>query len=175
MNRTMAFFAAAVVLQLVILAAVPSRQIVTHKTGVTVILKTAPIDPYSVMSGYYVTLTYEISRLSDAMRSRLIENKDCYVVLEQDPNEPYGFWNAVSASMDFPKTLVPGQVVIKGRYEGWTITYGIERYYIPEEKRQTLEQAIRKNRDATRIEVKVDTKGNAVLSRLLVGNEVYDY
>jgi uncharacterized membrane-anchored protein len=175
MNRAMALFGAAVLLQLVILAAVPYSKMHTRKTGVTVILKTAPIDPYSVMSGYYVTLTYEISRLSDAMRSRLIENKDCYVVLEQDPNDPYGFWNAVSVSMSFPATLAPGQVVIKGRYEGWTVTYGIERYYIPEDKRQTLEQAIRKNRDATRIEVKVDAKGNAALSRLLIGNEVYDY
>lgn len=175
MNKALLFFIAAVVVQLAILAAVPAQKIRTRVTGRTVILKTAPVDPYSVLSGYYVMLSYAISRLPDDMSRNLDHHKPCYVVLEPDPEDKFGAWKAVRALNRFPDAMQPGQVVIKGRYDGWRITYGIEDYYIPEGMRQEIEEALRKNNREARVEVKVSATGEAALVRLLVGDRAYSY
>ena len=47
MNRRLVWFVVAVVAQLFILAAVPAQKIHTITTGKTILLKTAPVDPYS--------------------------------------------------------------------------------------------------------------------------------
>jgi uncharacterized membrane-anchored protein len=175
MNKALLFFGAAVVVQLAILAAVPAQKIHTRITGTTVILKTEPVDPYSVMSGYYVTLSYNISRLPDNMSGSLDYHRPCYVVLEPDPEDKFGAWKAVSTHKEYPATVQPGQVVIKGRYDGWRIKYGIEDYYIPEGMRQEIEEALRKNNREARVEVKVASTGEAALVRLLIGDRTYEY
>jgi uncharacterized membrane-anchored protein len=49
---------AVIVAQLAILAAIPLRQVRARLSGTTVTLETVPVDPYDVLSGYYVTLRY---------------------------------------------------------------------------------------------------------------------
>ncbi|MBW4682089.1 MAG: GDYXXLXY domain-containing protein [Microcoleus vaginatus WJT46-NPBG5] len=48
-------------LQTVLIGSVPAQAIYTHITGKTVILQTAPVDPYDLLRGYYQTLSYDIS------------------------------------------------------------------------------------------------------------------
>jgi uncharacterized membrane-anchored protein len=175
-RKTLWAFAAAVALQLAVLAAVPAPQVYTRLTGRTVILKTAPIDPYDVMSGYYVTLSYEISnprRIAGGEAFLKGENAAAvYVALREGAD---GVWEAESVHDAWPD-VPPDRVIIKGRGLHYSlIEYGIERFFIPETAREAVEKDLRANREAARVEVKVDSFGRAALLRLLIGDRVYDY
>ncbi|MHC4713039.1 MAG: GDYXXLXY domain-containing protein [Planctomycetota bacterium] len=174
MSKKHWLFMVAVALQLLIVAGVPARRAYTLVTGTTVFLKTAPVDPYDIMSGYYMALSYEISspaRLPGA--PSFAEGDRVHVTLEEDDD---GLWRATGASGERPSTIPPGAVVIEGRQGKWEgITYGIEDYFIPEGMGREIEKGLREFRDTTRVEVKVDSAGNAALVRLHVGDRTYDY
>ena len=174
-RKTLYAFAGAVLVQMLILAAVPGQQMYTLMTGRTVVLRTAPVDPYDVMSGYYVTLSYEISRFDNVPGSKAFHGEEdgtpMYVVLCQGED---GFWQAESVHKARPD-VAADRIVIKGRKSWRTIEYGIETYYIPEAARGTIEDDLRQHARDARIEVKVDRFGRAALVRLLIGDRVYDY
>jgi len=174
-RKTLYAFAGAVLVQMLILAAVPGQQMYTLMTGRTVVLRTAPVDPYDVMSGYYVTLSYEISRFDRVPGSKAFDGQEdgtpLYVVLCQGED---GFWQAESVHKARPD-VAADRIVIKGRKSWRTIEYGIETYYIPEAARGTIEDDLRQHARDVRIEVKVDRFGRAALVRLLIGDRVYDY
>jgi len=169
-------FILAVVLQVLIVAAVPATRLPVLLSGRTVLLKTAPVDPYDILSGYHVVLSYEISapdRLDRLPGTPYFQRGDrACVVLKEGPD---GVWGAVRASGEWPKDVKPDEVVIKGRYDGRRIVYGIEHYFIPEGKGAEIEQGLRTERARTRVEVKVDGFGHAALVRLHVGDKTYDY
>ncbi len=48
-------------LQIGLIAAVPATAVYTFITGKTVVLQTAPVDPYDFLRGYYQVLNYNIS------------------------------------------------------------------------------------------------------------------
>jgi len=170
MNKRISWFIAAVAVQALILTAVGARQIYTRRTGTTVILRTAPRDPYDIMSGYYVTLNYEIAR--PKIRRYRTESKHAWVVLKEGADE---IWHADSAQDSRPESIPDGCVVIKGRKKGSRIAYGIERYFIPEDARDTVENDLRQHRGQARVEVKVDSFGHAALIKLIIEDRVYEY
>ncbi len=173
MNRSILFFILAVAAQFLILAAVPAQKIYTRAVGRSVMLKIRPVDPYNILSGYYVTLNYEISNPSSFGESAgSYRGEQVYAILERRDD---GLWRPVSLSKSYPANLPENRIAIRGRYSYWRIEYGIEEFFIPETQRAEIEQGLRKNPDQARVEVKVDSKGNAALVRLLIGDRVYDY
>lgn len=171
MNKKTLFFAAAVIVQVLILAGVPVRKVYTRATGRDVILKVAPVDPYSILSGYYVTLGYDISQSSAFTEgSKLEADKIVYAIVEQQPD---GVWTPVGLETSLPANLPNNRVALRGRFEGWRIVYGIEEFYIPEGKRQAIADDLSKNRNEARAEIKVDAGGNAALIRLRIQDRVY--
>ena len=173
MNRRSLFFVLAVAAQLLILAAVPAQKIYTRVTGRSVTLKIRPVDPYNILSGYYVTLNYEIASPSSfADSANASYGERVYATLERQKD---GEWRPVSLSKSFPANLPENRIAIRGRYSYSGIQYGIEEFFIPEDKRSEIEQGLRKNHDQARVEIKVDSKGDAALVRLVIGNRVYDY
>jgi uncharacterized membrane-anchored protein len=172
MNKRTLWFVIAVAAQLLILAAVPAQKIHTLTTGKTILLKTAPVDPYSIMSGYHVILGYEISNPKVSTDwEKWSEGKPVWVMLKADPN---GIWNAVSVHDRQPP--VPSDcVVIKGKRGHWRIEYGIEAYFIPEESRDKVTQDLRRNSKEAKAEVKVDSSGNAAITKLIIQDRVYEY
>ena len=172
MNRRLSWFIIAVAVQALILAAVPAKKVYTRQTGKTITLKTAPYDPYSIMSGYYARLTYEISRPRTSDWRRWRESKPVWVVLRKGDD---GIWDADSVHNSWPESVPDGCVVIKGKKKHGRIVYGIESYFIPENARDTVERELREHRDQARVEVKVDSFGNAALIRLLIQDRVYTY
>jgi len=172
MSRKTLLFAAAVACQILILIAMPARQAYTRATGRSVILKVQPVDPYNILSGYYVTLSYDISsRASFPDAPKLNKGDTVYAVIEQQSD---GSWQPVSLNTSLPRNLSPNQVFIEGRALWSTIDYGIEEFYIPEENRKEIEQALQKSIDQARVEVKVDSGGNAALVRLIVDDRTYE-
>lgn len=171
--KAILLFVLAVAVQLAILAAIPARVIIARSYGTTVALKIRPVDPYDILSGYHMVIRYDISNLKetagwdDAPRKGHI-----YVVLTEGSDAS---WNAVSVHAEMPEDLPAGAVVIKGWRKYWGVQYGIENFYIPEEKRKEIGDDLRDNIDQARAEVAVGPDGTAALIRLRVGDRVYDY
>ena len=167
-------FVVAVALQTLIIAAVPARRAYTLCVGRTVFLKTAPVDPYDVLSGYHVVLSCDISNSSRLPGSPALNGGETiHVVLAEGQD---GFWHAEAASRDWPRNVPPGAVVIKGTGTGRRgIRYGIENYFIPEGMGREIEDGLRRHPKSTRVEVRVDASGRAALVRLHVGERMYDY
>ncbi|MEO0406570.1 MAG: GDYXXLXY domain-containing protein [Cyanobacteria bacterium P01_A01_bin.135] len=176
------------VLQLGLILAAPARAIYTHTTGETVLLQTAPVDPYDLLRGYYVTLSYQISasdtldelpgwqEIKEADRQ---SNLPLYVVLAP-PEGASGDqpWTPVSISRDRPQ-LSSGQVALRGTYQWGRVVYGLERYYIPEDQRGEINERIRQQHlsepEAYLIEVKVDARGQSAPVSLWVGEKNYRF
>jgi uncharacterized membrane-anchored protein len=166
-------FIVAIAVQLAILAALPARKVLTIARGREVTLKVQPVDPYSIMSGYYVTLDYAISRSSTfPTPPDLARGVRCYAVVERDAE---GIWQPVELVEEPPTYLSDDRAVLRGNAEaGSIIRYGIESFFIPETRRVEVADDLRKHPDKAVVDVNVDAEGNAVLRRLRIENRVYE-
>ena len=176
MTKQSWLFALAVAFQLVILAAIPAKQIQARWTGTLITIKTAPVDPYDFLSGYHVILRYEISRPSDEHWSSFpSERKDgmtVYAILQKGADD---IWTLRTLTDKRPKELPEDQIALKGRISHNTIEYGIEHFFIPEEGRDTFEAALRRNQQTALAQIRVDRFGHAALIRLIVDGKTYEY
>ena len=169
-------FIAAVIIQLLILVAVPARKVFTIATGKTVVLKVQPVDPYSILSGYYATLAFDISRVDAFPNVRetsheFSEGAWCYAVVEQGDD---GIWKPISLEPELPDNLPENRVALMGQLDGGVIRYGIEEFYFPEARRDSIAEDLSRNIDKARVEVKVDGSGHAALQRLLIEDRIYE-
>jgi uncharacterized membrane-anchored protein len=172
MNRKALIFAAAVAAQVLILVAMPLSKAYTRATGRTVVLKVAPVDPYTSLSGYYVTLGYDISRAESFPNAPALSNgAEVFAVIEGQAD---GSWRPVMLTEVQPSGLPPNQAFIRGRKGRRQIEYGIEQFFIAEEKRGAIEEDLRKNLNQARVEVKVDASGEAALARLMIEDRIYE-
>ena len=169
-------FLAAVIIQVLILVAVPARKVFTTATGKTVVLKVQPVDPYNILSGYYASLRFDISRVDAFPNVRGIshgfsEGATCYAVVEQGAD---GIWKPVSLEHELPDNLPDNRAALLGRFGYRAIRYGIEEFYIPEAQRDRIADDLLRNIDKARVEVKVDRSGYAALQRLLIDDRSYE-
>lgn len=172
MNKRALIFGVAILLQTLILVGVPAKKIYTRSNGRDVVLKVAPVDPYSILSGYYVILGYDIGNPeSFAEDVKLEEGASVYTIVEQQPD---GVWKPVKIEKELPKNLPPNHIALRGKWNGWQVAYGIEEFYIPETKRQQIADDLTKNRSEARVDVKVDSDGNAALIRLRIQDRIYE-
>ncbi|MGF1537790.1 MAG: GDYXXLXY domain-containing protein [Elainellaceae cyanobacterium] len=175
------------VLQLALILAAPARSTYTITTGQSVLLETAPVDPYDLLRGYYVTLNYQISQPVvlnglpgwDELDAAPYRNRGLpvYVVLE-GPETADAPWRPVRVSRDRPQ-VDTNQVALRGEYRRGRLIYGLERYYIPEEQRVEINERInqiqRSQPDSYLVEVKVDGQGQSVPVSLWIGDENYRF
>jgi len=124
-------------------------------TGKKIVLATQPIDPFDPFRGQYITINYEISRLSDIEG---FEEKDTiYVSLKEDER---GIWRFENASKSKPSRgdFIRGKVIsVYGT--SVRIEYGIEQFFF--ERHAKLP-----TRNIT-VEVAVADSGRAKLSQIL--------
>ncbi len=169
-------FIVAVVIQILILVAVPARKVFTMATGKTVVLKVQPVDPYSILSGYYATLGFDISRVDAFPNARGIvqdyaEGAWCYAIVEKGDD---GTWKPISLEHELPVNLPDNRAALLGRINHGTIRYGIEEFYIPEAQRHRIADDLRRNVDKARVDIKVDRSGHAALERLRIEDRIYE-
>lgn len=171
-RKTLIMFAAAVLVQFAILVAIPARKAYTLATGKSVSLKVQPVDPYSIMSGYYVVLGFDISR-TDVFPNHagFSTNESCYAVIERSED---GTWKPVSLERELPKNLPENRIALRCRTYYGRIEYGIEHFYIAETDRSAIEADLRNNPDKAYVEIKVDSGGNAALVQLRIEDRVYE-
>ncbi len=178
-------FWVSLLLQSALIMAVPAHSAYTYATGKTVVLQTRPVDPYDLLRGYSQTLSYQISdsqTLSKLPGGEQIKSGSFYVVLEAPANNnanPPAPWQPVWVSRDRPTNLPANQVALKGDWDPWRATYGLEAYYMPEDQREQINQAIRQTQSqspqAFVVEVKVDAGGHAVPMSLWVRDRNYRF
>jgi uncharacterized membrane-anchored protein len=181
--------------QAVLIIAVPARDAYTYVSGQTITLQTAPVDPYDLLRGYYQILSYEVSNV-DTLRSLpggdwfnlqssgQAQTRNFYVVLEapasaSEANTTPPPWKPVRISADRPTSLDANQVAMQGQYNGWSIIYGLETYYMPESRREEINANINQvqwqGQEAFVVDVKVDRGGNAVPISLWVRDQNYRF
>ena len=175
-RATLVAFIVAVVIQILILVAVPARKVFTMATGKTVVLKVRPVDPYSILSGYYATLGFDISRVEGfpnvrGMSQGFSDGASLYAIVEKGDD---GTWKPISLEQELPANLPDNRAALLGRLNNGVIQYGIEEFYIPEAQRERIAEDLSRNVEKARVEVKVDRSGHAALERLRIEDRVYE-
>jgi len=182
-NPVMAAIVCAVVLIGTLVFMIKDRAAIL-RDGTEIILKTAPVDPRDLMRGDYVRLQYEdISVVDGALLNGNWPEKDRYVPLwlELEPKED-GLAVLKSVSLEKPDPAAPNAVYLKskpvmlygvdGPRSGRSIlslTFGIERYYVPEGEGLEIEKA--RNARRTTIAIRVSKDGQAQIARLMIDGE----
>jgi len=126
-------------------------------TGKTYILSTTPVDPFDIFKGQYITIRYEISQIPDTVLSQEAVGKSAYVLLEKDES-------GISHSEEILLVKPQEKDFIKGKITniyGNTaqIEYGIEQFF--------FERGATFSMQNLTVEVKVDSSGQARISKLL--------
>lgn len=154
------------------------------RTGQEVVLKTEPVDPRDLMRGDYVILSYPLSRLdptviSDKLPSGSTGAQKLHIALIKDGADPelWTFSRASWAPISDPR---PEEVVIVGKTPDFytdtvnpvPLTFGIERYYVPEGEGKPIEEGVREKN--VHVVVAVDENGKAQIKSLrLDGQTLY--
>jgi uncharacterized membrane-anchored protein len=178
-------------LQAALVVVIPARNAYTYLTGQRIVLQTIPTDPYDPLQGHYQTLSYEISR-PDRLQTlpggkelfgqhRTHRHFSFFLVLEapivKAVTAPMS-WQPVRVSAERPTDLDANQIALKGEARGQRIDYGIESYYMPEERRDRVNNDIIQVQNRSNnfvVEVRVDDRGNAVPVSLWVGDRNYRF
>lgn len=183
-------------LQSLLICSIPFQSIYALATGTTVILKTMPVDPYDLLRGYYQVLSYDISdfdtlrKLSGwAKLNRNVEqdtidrNQQVYITLAKitaaNPQTPEA-WKPIAIGNKFPVDLSADKIAIKGTSNGNSIIYGLETYYMPEDRKDDVNKDIDRARSSDEkrnllVEIKVDNRGLATPVSLWVGSKQYRF
>jgi uncharacterized membrane-anchored protein len=168
----------ALLLEVGLVALVPARKALTLATGTPIYLQIAPVDPYDLLRGRYVALSYTVAQFSTLEKlpgwsPELSRPGILYLRLAPPNGDPAQPWQAIGISRDRPKDLQPAEVALQGWFDGWQLRFGIEEFFIPEALGDVLELEIRRNPETLRAEVKVDPWGQAALVGLWVGEQRY--
>ncbi len=184
-------------LQLALILPIPLRNTYTEVTGETIILKTEPVDPYNWLQGYYQIVSYEtisdqeeVAKLEggEFLGNYYRDRRPFYLVFAQvpatnspdnpDANSVPGDWQPIRVSQTRPP-VVENELFIKGYAEGGFIRYNLERYYMPEERRDEINAMIsdlrRQDPQAVKMEVKVDRFGGSVAVALLMDGKRFEF
>lgn len=178
-------------LQAALVVAVPAHNAYTYLTGQRIVLQTIPADPYDPLRGQYQTLSYEISRF-DRLKTlpggkelfgqhRNHHHFSFYLVLEAPILKAVTAampWQPVRVIAERPTDLAANQIALKGQAERQRITYGIETYYMPQKRRDRVNNDIIQVQNRGNnfvVEARVDDRGNAVPVSLWVGDRNYRF
>lgn len=149
-------------------------------SGRQIDLKVVPVDPRDLFRGDYVTLSYGISRLPQALVSEQLARGDrVYVRLVRKD----GNWEPAAAARQRGKPDTPEEITIAGRVTyaprqvtstGGTITvdYGIEKFFVPEGTGRELEKEVNA-RDVT-AHIAIASDGTAAIRGITAAGHRYD-
>lgn len=135
----------------------------TLRSGTSVILETAPVDPRSILQGDFVVLDYKIAELPKGME-KTPRGERIYVGLKPGAE---GVWDAYFYTPEQPSSdevFIRGTVNDRGRLE-----FGIDTFFIPEGKGFIIDRA-----SDVKVRVTVDTTGKAVIEDLILDGLPFD-
>jgi uncharacterized membrane-anchored protein len=110
-------------------------------------------------------------------------NQQVYVTLSKipatNPQMPQA-WQPIAISDKISVNLSAGKIAIKGTSDGNSIVYGLETYYMPEDRQDGVNRDINESRLSggkrnLLVEIKVDNRGLATPVSLWVGSKQYRF
>ncbi len=189
-------FAVPLFLQSLLVCSIAAQSIYALATGTTVVLKTVPVDPYDLLRGYYQILSYDISSFNtlknlsgwqDLKRNKgsvnIPNNQQVYITLAKvkaaNASSPQA-WQPVAISNQIPTSLSADTIAIRGVSNGNSILYGLETYYMPEDRKDDVNKDVSAARASggkrnLLVEIKVDNRGVATPVGLWVGDKQYRF
>ena len=126
-------------------------------TGKTVVLKTQPVDPFDMFRGQYLTINYEISRVS--LPENTTEGRAVYVSLKEGDDK---IWHADKVSLNKPESDVFIRGTTKQSWRGLAVEYGIEQYFFERGAHIPRMDSVK---------VKIDDSGQARIVELLMNGQ----
>lgn len=178
------------VLQTLTLAWIVAGRIALLRSPDTVTLATEPVDPRDLFRGDYVTLAYDITRVTigELPGDRDFSQGDAiYVELARDGEA----WKAVGAWREYPEAaaenkVIRGRITHVARNAGprsgpdeeapcngcvtATVAYGIESYFVPEGQGRDIEDA--RNARRLSVDVSLARDGEAAIKGLRLEGEL---
>jgi uncharacterized membrane-anchored protein len=182
-------------LQSLLICSIPFQSVYALMTGTTVIIKTQPVDPFDLLRGYYQTLSYDISSFNtleklpgwkdvsdgrDGYISNIDRHQQVYITLVKttgiDRNQQQA-WQPVAIAKQLPPNLSANRIALRGVSDGHRILYGLETYYMPEDRKDAVNTDIGRSRSAEQllVEIKVDNRGLATPVSLWIGQKKYHF
>lgn len=156
LNRFLWLGAGVALLQSGALYAMVAQHASILRNGTDITLLTEPVDPHDLLRGDYVTLGYGISNIEAGKISGTPPVADgladIYVTVKQGDD---GAWTFGGASWQRREDLQAGEIQLRGRtasfanatvYHQLRVTYGIERYYVPEGQGKAIEDQQRERK-----------------------------
>lgn len=189
-------------LQVVLILGIPVQALYTYLSGRTVVLQTLPVDPYDLLQGDSQTLRYDISSVEtlerlpgweSLVRQTTGEQANTprpgtrfYVILEAPETKTHQLqrpaaWEAIAVRRDYPLNLPDDQVALEGRFGNYWADYGLETYYLPADQREEINAYINRTLQLNPqerpfvVEVKIDSRGDAVPVTLWIGDRQYRF
>jgi uncharacterized membrane-anchored protein len=149
------------------------------RAGEEVMLKVAPVDPRDIFRGDYVILNYEISsqnkerlQLADEGKTAyFMQGKTVYVMLEKDGK--YYKSGDVYVTRPAEGLFIKGEVDFWGMGSNFTIIYGIENFFVPEDQGKIIESGSNMNRVSAK--VVINAYGNASIKELYIDDKKADF
>ena len=182
-NPVLAGIVSAVVLVGVLVFMIQGR-VAILRDGTEIVLRTAPVDPRDLMRGDYVQLRYEdISVVDASLFAGDWPEQDSFVPLwlTLEAGEA-GLATVKSVSLEKPDSVNTKSVYLKSKpvmlygadrerlkTVSFSLTFGIERYYVPEGEGLEIEQA--RNQKRTTVAIRVSKGGQAQIMRLMIDGE----
>lgn len=145
----------------------------TLRTGQEVLLKTQPVDPRDLFRGDYVVLNYQISNLDlNSLQSDFKDYKnDDKVYVSLNLVDGYGVPAKISKNAPREGLYIKGKAASVWD-SGLFVSYGIESYFVPEDKGREIEQQRGRNLD---VKVSIDNFGNAVIKSLVIEGKEFSF
>lgn len=159
----------AVALQVGLLAVIAGPGARATVVGTELRLRTVPVDPYDPLAGYYVTLGYEVERMSAPLVDGIPPGSLVWLRLTED--DPAQLLDVRTEPPEAEAGVVSVRGVVRG---GRARLVGVDRFYVPEDDRTRVEAVLRANRATAVVVVKVIEGQTAVVRRLEVGDEVFE-
>lgn len=155
-----------IAVQIILLLAIVGKYQYMAATGMPVTLRTSPVDPTDPFYGEYVTLRYEVNELDrQQVKDQLTvddQGNTVYVLVERSKHPWY---DAAGVYRERPAAAA-NQAVLRGRVQYIDqdrvyLTYGWERYYVPENTGRAIEQ-----KENLLVDLRVMGSGEAIIERI---------
>lgn len=153
------------------------------REGREVVLEVEPVDPRDLLRGEYVRLRYNISDVPVELIDKTgadAEGADDQTVFVRLRAGDDGIWQPVAASYGQrpAPAAAAGEVDIRGTADYWPgagarsvpVTYGVERFYLPEGQARPIEDRIRER--TFRMKLAVAQDGSAQIKAFYDGDQL---
>jgi len=162
--------AVVLIVQLGFLGAMVGGQLHLRSTGTPITLRTVPVDPYDLLSGYYLDLRYEVEVKAGQPAPGGIESGDHFWITVRRGSEAWEYVNSTLWKPDpAPDLVLLPAVWRRGRAE----LVGAGRIYVPEAQRREAEERVLEFEGRGLVDLRVGEDGTLAVVRLRIGQHTF--